>query len=105
MIIWGGKSKKEVCSNPFCIYLGFYLRYLFLTKLDPNVLERNSTSKSGGSTKKPKQSIYLEQMKNMLFNKLHSDICFEVEGQELFCHKIILTARCKYFQNMFSSFS
>jgi len=21
LIIWGGKSKKEVCSNPFSIYL------------------------------------------------------------------------------------
>jgi len=42
--------------------------------------------------------------KTILFlNKLESDIIFRVQDQEFPAHKNILSERCKFFKNMFSS--
>jgi hypothetical protein len=37
-------------------------------------------------------------MQNLLFNPMLSDITFEVEKEEIKAHKIILASRCEYFK-------
>ena len=44
--------------------------------------------------------------KPLLFlNKLESDVTFKVEDQEFPAHKAILSEKCRFFKNMFSSIS
>ena len=88
LIIWGGKSKKDISSSIFRIDLG------------EKEIEQDEIAKD---LNRPKQSKYINQMKGMLYNKTLSDVCFEVQGQEFPCHRIVLAARCKYFENMFTS--
>jgi len=88
LIIWGGKSKKDISSSIFRIDLG------------EKAIDQDEISKDFN---KPRQSKYINQMKGMLYNRKLSDVCFEVQGQEFPCHRIVLAARCKYFDNMFSS--
>ncbi len=58
----------------------------------PKILQKNFTQ-SG------------DPIKNtlMFLNKLESDVTFKVENQEFPAHKSILSERCKFFKNMFSS--
>ena len=43
-------------------------------------------------------------MGNFLGNDTkYSDVIFQVEGQEFFGHKVILSLACQYFENMFES--
>ena len=42
-------------------------------------------------------------MKFYAFNEQFSDVTFVVEGEKFPCHKVILSAQCKYFENMFLS--
>ncbi len=42
-------------------------------------------------------------MKSYAFNQQFSDVTFVVEGKKICCHKVILSAQCKYFENMFTS--
>ncbi len=36
-------------------------------------------------------------------NPPHSDICFIVNGEKVLAHKVVLVARCPYFQEMFKT--
>jgi len=47
--------------------------------------------------------VFLSSFKDMLFSEKYSDIKFLVEDQEIPAHRIVIAARCSYFEKMFSS--
>jgi len=50
-----------------------------------------------------KASNYTENMSKIFNNKKFSDICFVVDGVNLYGHKSIICSRSEYFGNMFSN--
>jgi len=90
IFFWGGSVDTIAYSNIYRLFLG----------PEP---EEEETIKDGKIVMRPKERKYTVHMKALLLNENHSDICFKVQDQKFHAHKNILSARCKYFENMFSS--
>ena len=52
---------------------------------------------------KGNSSPYFTQMTKLFNEKTFSDVIFVVQGVDIPAHKSILSARCKFFENMFTS--
>lgn len=52
---------------------------------------------------KGKDSDFIQAFKQLFLDELSSDVMFQVEGQNHPAHRWLLSARCKFFKNMFTS--
>jgi len=44
-----------------------------------------------------------KDLQNLLLNKEYADVCFDVQGEKFWAHKIVVTARSEYFSKELSS--
>ena len=61
------------------------------------------SKKPGRKDNKGNERNYISQMKLALIDNAYSDVVFQIEGEEVQAHKIVLAMRCPYFDHMFSS--
>jgi cobalamin biosynthesis protein CbiD len=54
-------------------------------------------------TKKVPMSSLEEDLSSLLNQEKYADVVFEVEGQKIYAHRSILSARCEFFRNLFGS--
>ena len=114
------RTNNAFSENPFLLIKkteNQSLNNLFSTNISKNNLFANVSlfkkepeieAKSVSANSKSNSFLKMFPLHNMemgIFplNKLESDVIFKVEGQEFAANKSILSKRCKFFKNMFSS--
>jgi len=88
-------SQVNIKPNILTESTGLGASSLFSANAPPKTFLKVFTSTTSEDPAKKKASLFL--------NKLESDVFFKVEDQEFPAHKEILSEKCKFFKNMFSS--